>query len=292
MDVIDDEWHSRIGAAVTRVVTGMLRETTMTAFYQILTYFHVATGAIALVVFWMPIVVRKGSALHVRTGRWFARAMYAVSLSAMMMSAMLLLVPGLAHPPAAGLSPEEMASYVRQYRVGGLFLMLLSVLVFASVRQGLLALAARRDPARIRSTGHRALIVTLGALGLASAVTGIRFESILLIVFGLFSIYASVNMMRVTFRAHLSPHEWVIEHFGGIMGAGIGAYTAFFVFGGRTLLGSLLDGNWILVPWLAPTVIGITAISWLTRRHRARFDPGERTDPAPRELARLPQRRS
>lgn len=263
----------------------------MTTLYQLLTYFHIATGAVALVVFWIPIAARKGGALHVRSGRWFTSAMYAVSLSAMLMSAMLLLAPASAHPPAAGLSAAEIAAHAKNYRIGGLFLLLLSVLVFSSVRQGLLALAARRDPARIRGTGHRALIAMLGGLGIATAATGFRFEAILLIVFGIFSTYAAINMLRVTFRDRMAPHEWVIEHFGGILGAGIGAYTAFLVFGGRTLLGSLLDGKWILVPWLAPTVVGIIAISWLSRRHRARFGRAAPAGSPARDAAGLPDAR-
>jgi len=55
-------------------------------------------------------------------------------------------------------------------------------------------------------------------------------------------------------------------HLNGMIGSGIGAYTAFFAFGGRSLLGELLPGQWQVIPWVLPTVIGVIAASRVSRR--------------------------
>ena len=47
--------------------------------------------------------------------------------------------------------------------------------------------------------------------------------------------------------------------------SGIAAYTAFFAFGGRVFFESLLTGYWAVLPWVAPTIIGIGAIKYLEK---------------------------
>ena len=42
---------------------------------------HIIAGALALLLFWMPAIAKKGGRVHVLSGRAYAIAMYIVSVS-------------------------------------------------------------------------------------------------------------------------------------------------------------------------------------------------------------------
>jgi hypothetical protein len=72
----------------------------------------------------------------------------------------------------------------------------------------------------------------------------------------------------------LKHKQWVIEHLGAMIGSGIGAYTAFFAFGGRQLFENL--GNVQIIFWVAPGVIGSIAITILSRNYTTKFKPARK----------------
>ena len=65
----------------------------MTALHGLLVNTHILFGAASLVLFWIPVVARKGSPLHVRAGRYYSIAMYVVSVSAFVASMLVLADP-------------------------------------------------------------------------------------------------------------------------------------------------------------------------------------------------------
>jgi uncharacterized membrane protein len=65
----------------------------MQLIHQLLVYLHIAAGIVALIVFWIPSLARKGSASHKSAGRWFALTMYMVGLSGVVLSSLDLLLP-------------------------------------------------------------------------------------------------------------------------------------------------------------------------------------------------------
>ncbi len=219
-------------------------------------YVHVAAGSIALVVFWLPVFARKGSPFHKRAGRWFARGMYTVSATALIMSTIVLLDPIGIRFGDRQLAMEDGFDAAEQIRMFALFLLMLSVLVFASVRHSILVLRAKQDRSRLRRPSHFALLVALGALGMAVGIIGIGNGELLLIIFGALSVSGAASMLRYSFKPTLSRNEWWIEHLGGIIGGGIGAYTAFFAFGGSRLFAHVLTGQLQVIPWILPAIIG------------------------------------
>ena len=79
----------------------------------------------------------------------------------------------------------------------------------------------------------------------------------------------AVSMLRYCLKAKVARRQWVLEHIGSFIGSGIGAYTAFLAFGGRTLFEGL--GYWQLVFWIAPGVVGSIASAILCRKYAKIF---------------------
>ena len=238
--------------------------------HQALLYIHIAVGSIAIFIFWLPVLARKGSALHIRAGRIYTWTMYGVVISALTMCVMVLFDPIGAGSPTRDLDMETALRFASRSRTFALFLLMLSLLVLSGLRHGLLALKARHDPTALRRPSHIALVVSLGLVGLAVGITGFSERQVLLMVFSVISMSASLSMLREIRLPRLEPRQALIAHFNGLIGTGIGAYTALFAFGGSRLLAEILSGQWQVIPWITPAIIGTIAIRQLAKRYQGR----------------------
>ena len=251
----------------------------MQPIHEALVHLHIAFGAVALVLFWVPVAARKGSPAHVAAGRWYTIVMYVVSSTAFFASLMVLADPLGIRRPGELLAAAEAQRLAGLFRMFSLFLLMLSVLVFVSIRHGLAALRERRNPGMLSRPSHRAWIAALAVLAAVVAVLGAVNGQILLIVFGGIGIAGSFGMYRESRLQNPRRSQLVVAHLGGLIGSGIGAYTAFFAFGGSRLLGEILTGQWQVIPWILPSIVGTIAISRLTRH----YDPAGRRGSAPTE---------
>lgn len=242
----------------------------MHAFHNALLAIHIATGTVAIVAFWLPVLARKGGPLHVQAGRVYTWTMYAVSATALTMSAAVLLDPIGVRFPDRNLPLDQAMAVANGNRMFALFLLMLGLLVLSALRHGMLALRARRGEDVLRTTGHRALLVTLGVTGVAVGIVGVRNEQLLLMIFSVLAVSGSIGMLRESLRTSLTPREALVAHFNGLIGTGVGAYTALFAFGGREFLSNLLTGQWQVVPWVAPAVIGTLVLARMKRRYGER----------------------
>ena len=246
----------------------------MTILHTFLFYLHIAAGSVALPLFWIPVVARKGSFNHRRFGRWFARVMYAVGGTGLVMAGLDLYNPLLLHAPGLAPGSLEGEAVAGEVRGRALFLLSLSILVLATTRHGWLAINHRENRDVLRAPVHLSLLLALLGVGIGLLTNGLRSGASLMLVFGVLEIVLAVNMLRYTFKSSLQPREWWSEHLGGLIGSGIGAYTAFFVFGGSRLLEPLFRESFqgmSIVLWVAPGIIGGAAITWLSRHYRRRF---------------------
>ena len=243
----------------------------MTALHGLLVNTHILFGAASLVLFWIPVVARKGSPLHVRAGRYYSIAMYVVSVSAFVASMLVLADPIGIRRPGLEIDSEAAAELAESLRAGSLFLLMLSVLVFASIRHGLAALRERKQPGILRTPLHRGMILALGVLGASVFAIGFSRSLVLLMIFGGISVAGSAGMFRESLPHRLTASERTIAHLGGLIGSGIGVYTAFFAFGGGRFLGEILPGQWQTISWVIAPIVGTIAISRLTRRYRRRI---------------------
>jgi hypothetical protein len=245
----------------------------MTVLHTVLFYLHVSAGSVALPLFWVPVFARKGSFNHRRFGRWFARVMYAVAGTGLLMSGLDLYNP-LLHAPDLSVQSPEGQQLAEEVRGWALFLLSLSILVLTTTRHGWLTINHREQREVLRAPTHLGLLLALLVTGAALLTTGIRSGESLMLVFGMLEMVLAGNMLRYTWKKVLLPREWWAEHLGGLIGSGIGAYTAFFVFGGSSLFEPLFRQSFegmSIVLWVAPGVIGGVAITWLRQRYRRRF---------------------
>jgi len=231
---------------------------------------HIAVGALALVLFWIPLAVRKGSPTHVKVGRVYVIAMYVVALTAFAASLMVLADPIGVQQPTASLNAEQATQLAERFRVFSVFLLMLSILVFTSLRHGLLALRERIESGVLRTKVHRALITVLVTTAVVVGGVGIAFQQILLIIFAVVGTVAGIGMLQDIRRDMTNPKARIYAHLNSLIGTGIGAYTAFFAFGGARFFNELLPGQWQTIPWVLPAIIGTFAVSRLRRQFIAR----------------------
>jgi hypothetical protein len=240
--------------------------------YQALLFIHIAIGFISLILFWIPIVAKKGSALHVRTGHWYAKAMYVVGFSALILALMLMIDPISFKFPDNALNPESKAKFITQMRGSGLFLLAISILVLVGVRHGLQAVRAKRNQALMRRADNLIINLALLTVGIwlgINAAGGSPMSVLYYIFAGLCSVTA-VNNLRFCLKHKVTRGEQIIAHIGGLVGAGIGSHTAFFVFGANRFLSELLSGYTAIIPWVLPGVIGTLIIFQQTKRYKPR----------------------
>lgn len=242
----------------------------MNALFQSLLVAHVTFGAASLVLFWIPVIARKGGRVHVRAGFWYARCMYLVASTALLLCCVVAIDPvGIKHA-GQNLTVEQAYEIASQRRGIALFLFSIGVLVIASVRHGLLTLDDDLNRKRTRSLGHTTLNGGLAALALLLGLTGYLQSSILFFVFAVLCAFTATSNLRYAWRSTIDRSGRIRSHLSAMIGAGIASHTAFFVFGANRFLGQLLTGNWQLIPWIMPTIVGTIIISVVSRRYTRR----------------------
>ncbi len=240
----------------------------MEALHAMLVNVHIAVGALALVLFWVPAFAKKGSPLHVKVGKVYVGSMYVVVVTAFIASVMVLADPIGIRRPGESYGPAEAEELATRFRMMSLFLLMLSVLVFTSLRHGIRALRQRIEPGVLARPSHRAVIGALGLLGAVVGGLGIANGALLLIIFGGISVAGAIGMFRDTLVERPDRRAQLVMHLNGLIGSGIGVYTAFFAFGGSRLLGEILTGYWQVVPWVLPAIVGTVVINRLSRAYR------------------------
>lgn len=238
----------------------------MDAVSEILRWVHVSAGAVGLVAFWIPVFSRKGARNHVRFGKVFVRAAYVV-----LGAAALALVLRFIDLQARGFAPAD----APQAYTMVVFLGYLTFVTFVIVRHGMAVLRHKGRPQAMRTPSHVALAwgcVAASAAVITYAVILKPPSAILLYALSPIGISTGIGNLRYFRSAAPSPRAWWYEHLGAMLGAGIAFHTAFAVFGLTRLFDIGLDGWIAIVPWVAPTVIGVPAIALWTRHYRRKFD--------------------
>lgn len=237
----------------------------MNTIHSVLFFIHIVAGSMALLLFWVPIVTKKGGLDHRKFGRYYANIMYAVAASGALMALMVIYAPlVIKHQMVSENTNTEQLAL--ELRVFWCFLLYLSLLTFVNIRHGILVLRHKRQHINMRQRSHLFSIGLLFVSGLMLVSLGIHYSNTLHIVFGSLGAVLAFRNARFCLAKSVSANRWLVEHLGAFIGSGIGAYTAFMAFGGRSIIGGL--GQWQIIYWVAPGVIGAIAIAYLSGKYK------------------------
>ncbi|NVK55074.1 MAG: hypothetical protein HWE26_05620 [Alteromonadaceae bacterium] len=232
----------------------------MSYLYQTILMSHILAGALGLILFWVPVTARKGSLNHRRFGAHYRRIMLVTIASGTAMAFAWLFIPVMVKPQLAG--QPELTTNLQRF---ALFLLHLAVQMYASVMMGQWALDTKLSRQSLRSISRVAPSVLLVLTSIMIGIVGILHQHVLMLVFAPLGLALSIGQLRFIFAQQVGPKAWLVEHLAGYIGSGIGAYTAFASFGGRTILSDI--GAWQYAFWILPGVIGGIAISRLSRQY-------------------------
>jgi len=174
--------------------------------------------------------------------------------------------------PDNDFSADKAAKVIAEVKAVALFLLAISVLTITNLRHGLQSLKAKKNHALMRRADSLLLNGLLLAIGLFlgySAVGGSPMAVLFYIFAGLCIVTAGTNL-RFCLKRKVTRGEQIIAHIGGLVGAGIGSHTAFFVFGASRYLSEFLSGYAGMIPWVLPGIIGTIIIRQQSKKYRPR----------------------
>lgn len=240
--------------------------------HSTLLYVHILLGVVAMGLFWVPMFTRKGGFNHRRFGQVYVWTMHTVAWSGLIMSTMVLIDPAYFKAEFVARSSDPAAT-IGAIRSMWTLLLLLSILTLAGVVNGTMVLK-HKQPRELRRFSYLIWPAGLFAASIATLIYGLSEirtpigPNWLHLIFAALGIFSSVQMVLYVVQPQLNPKRWLIEHLSAMIGTGIAVYTAFFAFGARHLLASF--GNWQLLGWILPGVIGTIAIHYWTRKYQPR----------------------
>ncbi|MEL7340405.1 MAG: hypothetical protein AAGM67_07970 [Bacteroidota bacterium] len=227
----------------------------MESIFNLLLGLHITAGSISLILFWIPVFVKKRKGLHTQVGRVYVYAMWIVVISAAILCGLNLF---------------------RDRMIMAAFLGVISVLTAHPLWYAIAILKYKRElPLRvIRIRQVLSAVLFVGSLGITiwSIALGLQGMAILLLIFGIIGMVSARPLFVKAAKAQAS-HHWLTDHLDGMIGTGIAAYTAFLAFGGRVLMSDLFSEYLMVIPWVAPTIIGTIII----RRMKKRYAPKKST---------------
>jgi uncharacterized membrane protein len=217
---------------------------------EILRTTHIAAGALALVVFWLPLLLGKGSRWHRRIGWIFVSAMAFVSTSGLVLS-----------------SYRWITLPWRGARAAATFLAFISVLTGAGAWKGVRVLRSKRRSGASRHPLDVGFAAAVLLFGVAVAALGLVYGNGLLSVFGVIGVVSGASDLRYWLRPPTERLHWWYEHMADMFGTCIAALTAFTVQNAPRM--GL--GRFSLVAWLAPMAVLLPVLVVWQRYYRRRF---------------------
>ncbi|NNC14424.1 hypothetical protein HJC22_01595 [Corallococcus exiguus] len=218
------------------------------SFYLLARWLHIASGVVAFVTLWLPLMARKGGALHRRVGWAYVGAMISAAISA-------LAISGWRFIQAPGEQPMD------------LFFIYIAVLSAASASMGVRVI---RTKARTGASTHPldvGLSTLLLCMGLFTEAYGLRMGVPLLWGFAPVGILSGLTGLWYWMRPPQDRMHWWFQHMAAMVASGIGTITAALVVNARHVG---VEGLQLAI-FLGPTVVGVVGLNLWTRYYRQRF---------------------
>lgn len=220
----------------------------MDLIYKIILPIHIIAGSISLILFWVPVMTKKGGRIHVKSGIAYLYTMWITVSTAALLS---------------------IHNLISGDYFSALFLGFLSLLTAKPLWYGIAIVRMKSGLSEQLYQKRKYIEFGVVIFGLANVLFALymRFEqgTILLFFFGLIGV-SGLRDLRIGYDQFMATVDPIRDHIVGMLVSGIAAYTAFLAFGGRTLLGNVFEGSLMIIPWMAPTVIGFIGIKWYTNK--------------------------
>jgi hypothetical protein len=210
---------------------------------------HIAAGTVALAVFWVPLVTRKGGRVHRRAG-W----LYVAAAATLAATGLLLCL-------------HLMSESTPGRRRAGVFLAYVSVLAAASVQLGVRALRAkgRTGPSRSGIDLAPPLLLVVG--GAALAAFGVVEDKLLYVLFALLGTLLGTAQLRFWRTASAHGASRFLAHMNAMGTSCITTLTAFAVVNAQNLGMRTFD----LGLWVIPIAILVAGLTIWRRYYERRF---------------------
>jgi hypothetical protein len=217
--------------------------------FHILVWTHIATGAIGLVAFWVPVLGRKGGHAHRRWGKLFVASMLVTGSVAIGISTCTVIDPVGTHP--------HLPDAVLVRGIFGWMMLYLAVLTINLAWYGWLCVQNRARHAANREWRNLALQVLVTVAAANCALQGWLIGQPLMIGISFVGFATAATNLRFLYKARPARNEYLFEHLKGLVGAGISVYTAFFAFGAVRLMPQLALNPLL---WAVPLTTGLAII--------------------------------
>jgi uncharacterized membrane protein len=216
---------------------------------------HLACAFSATLTFWITASAAKGGSVHRRTGRAFARLVYATAVSGGLLAATRLVAPGTGPPELV--EAERHVSW---------FVLYVLLIIVTPVQHGLAVVAAGDEPPRVRSRVHAAL--TFGSMTgtLALLPAALLWQEWYYLIVAPLGLVIGLRNLAWASRTRATASEVRREHLTSLVTGGITLHTALLVFGMTRSLELQLTGALSLLPWTVPALVGAVVIGILRRR--------------------------
>jgi len=221
--------------------------------HKILLGIHIPFGFLSLVLFWIPVGVKKGSPTHRKVGKWYYWAMWGVVITAVLLC----------------LSNLYQGNYV-----SAMFLGYLAIITSYPLWYSYEILNQDKEWSDRYFLIRKIATSTMFFAGLLMMYMGIfqfNFENMGIVMF-FFGVLALPGIKDALMKkpVAMAKEQRMKMHIQGTIISGIAAYTAFFAFGGsRILMGYFhLDAQWMVIPWIAPTLLGTIYMRYMKKKYR------------------------
>ena len=228
--------------------------------HQSLLWIHISFGVLSLILFWIPVGMSKGSPMHRKVGRYYFFCMWVVLISSLLLSVCNLIL--------------------NQY-MAALYLGYLTIITAYPLWYANEILKQPGEWTHRYFIIRRCFVAMLFFFGLGMVLLGgIQFHfkgmGTMMLFFGLLGLPTGKELLMNKAKA-MKKETRLKMHIQGTIISGIAAYTAFFAFGGSRILIEQLHVHhqWMVIPWILPTLLGLTYARYIKRKYRVNAQPSK-----------------
>lgn len=220
--------------------------------FSIILTLHILAGFIALTVFWIPLITKKGGRIHRKIGWVYVFAMYTVATTALYMGIYRIFFDNT--------DPEA--------RAFSFFLLFIAILSGATAWMGIRVLRFKRRTEVHRNPFDLGISALLLLIALITMVIGWTSGFPLLQYFPILGILLGSGQLYYWLSPPQNIMHWYFEHYGNLIGCSIATITAFTVFGAPRLLNISSLSIWL---WFIPTLLLVPLIYIFNWHYRKKF---------------------